>query len=222
MGSDSKSTARRPNFLFILADDLGFTDVGCYGSEIHTPNIDQLASEGIRMLNHHAAAACSPTRAMLLSGTDAHLGVLNFLTKVSVMGNKIVGAIHKYYDNSYENLGSFNSFSWLGPLWAQASTAPSRLFKSYPSQGGILVPRVIKPPTNTFLSSYTAGLGRCPGSPALETNTSVRKMAAFRGKEVHAIRGKSWVPLFTQGKKVEEDEMSIHRIEISQIHIAIF
>lgn len=43
--------------------------------------------------------------------------------------------------------------------------------------------------------------------PALESNTSVRKMATFRGKEVHAIRGKSWAPLLTQGKKVEEEEM---------------
>lgn len=95
MGSDPNATAKRPNFLFILADDLvnyfiaieaksklttpiekGFSDVGCYGSEINTPNIDRLASEGIRMLNHHAAAACSPTRAMLMSGTDAHLGGL--------------------------------------------------------------------------------------------------------------------------------------------------
>ncbi|KAL4938437.1 alkaline-phosphatase-like protein [Aspergillus oleicola] len=68
-----------PNFLFILADDLGFSDVGCYGSEIQTPNIDRLAAEGTRMLNHHAAAACSPTRAMLLSGTEAQLGGLGCL-----------------------------------------------------------------------------------------------------------------------------------------------
>lgn len=57
----------------------GFSDVGCYGSEIQTPNIDKLAAEGIRMLNHHTAAACSPTRAMLMSGTDAHLGGLGVL-----------------------------------------------------------------------------------------------------------------------------------------------
>ncbi|EEU41130.1 uncharacterized protein NECHADRAFT_101157 [Fusarium vanettenii 77-13-4] len=57
----------------------GFSDIGCYGAKIQTPNIDRLASEGIRMLNHHAAAACSPTRAMLLSGTDAHLGGLGVL-----------------------------------------------------------------------------------------------------------------------------------------------
>ncbi|KAI1638578.1 arylsulfatase [Biscogniauxia mediterranea] len=58
----------RPNVLIILADDLGLSDKGCYGAEIKTPHLDQLASDGLRMTNFHAAAACSPTRAMLLSG----------------------------------------------------------------------------------------------------------------------------------------------------------
>ncbi|RSH83797.1 hypothetical protein EHS25_005412 [Saitozyma podzolica] len=71
--------SKRPNFLFILADDLGFSDIGCYGAEIDTPNIDALAKEGVRMINHHTASACSPTRAMILSGTDAHLGGLGVL-----------------------------------------------------------------------------------------------------------------------------------------------
>lgn len=85
-----QATRRRPNFLFVLADDLGFSDIGCYGAEIQTPNIDALASEGVRMLNHHTAAACSPTRAMLMSGTDAHLGGLGVLIeyKLSEQGSK--------------------------------------------------------------------------------------------------------------------------------------
>ena len=64
---------KRPNLLVIIADDLGYSDVGCYGSEIHTPNIDKLAEDGVRMLDFHSASACSPTRAMVLTGTDAHL-----------------------------------------------------------------------------------------------------------------------------------------------------
>lgn len=59
-----------PNVLIILADDLGFSDVGCFGGEIHTPNLDRLAAEGLRCNDFHAAAACSPTRAMLLSGAS--------------------------------------------------------------------------------------------------------------------------------------------------------
>lgn len=61
---------KRPNVLIILADDLGFSDVGCFGSEIQTPSIDKLAADGMRCTQFYAAAACSPTRAMLLSGMD--------------------------------------------------------------------------------------------------------------------------------------------------------
>lgn len=62
--------AQRPNFLVIVADDLGFSDVGCFGGEIKTPHIDSLAKNGLRFTDFHAAAACSPSRSMLLSGTD--------------------------------------------------------------------------------------------------------------------------------------------------------
>jgi len=68
----------RPNILVILADDLGYSDIGSYGSEISTPNLDQLASEGLRFSNYHTAASCAPTRAMLLTGVDSHrAGVAN-------------------------------------------------------------------------------------------------------------------------------------------------
>ncbi|MDG1707776.1 MAG: sulfatase-like hydrolase/transferase, partial [Emcibacteraceae bacterium] len=62
----------RPNILFILADDLGYSDIGPFGGEISTPNLDALAASGIRMSNLYAASACSPTRSMLLSGTSSH------------------------------------------------------------------------------------------------------------------------------------------------------
>lgn len=62
--------SKRPNFLIIVADDLGFSDVGAFGGEIRTPNLDSLAQDGLRFTDFHSAAACSPTRSMLLSGTD--------------------------------------------------------------------------------------------------------------------------------------------------------
>ncbi|CAK7213512.1 hypothetical protein SBRCBS47491_001825 [Sporothrix bragantina] len=478
----------RPNFLFILADDLGFSDIGCYGAEIATPNIDKLAAEGLRLLNHHTAAACSPTRAMLMSGTDAHLGglgvlieykanekgaaryggkagyegylnqdvaalpeilgdngyytamagkwhlgmrasqgpwnrgfqkafamlpgccnhygwepvqeqfpvggrpihaeagkkvditpnktedptgfystdyytsrLLNFfeertpeekekpffaflpytaphwplqcskaqrekyknkyddgphalrekrlqrlvelgiidasvrphkvetsavgadewesltdeekrlssgameayagmvdsmdvnvgrvvdylkktgeydntfivfmsdngaegaaLEAIPVMGANIKQVIHKYYDNSLDNIGAWNSFTWLGPLWAQASTAPSRLFKCFPSEGGILVPCVVKPPASAFSSNFQPGtfnrsfstimdfaptfleLAGVSLPPAVDRamplplgdGTTTRKMTTFRGRDVYAMRGQSWIPFF--------------------------
>lgn len=66
----------RPNIVLIVADDLGFSDLGCFGSEISTPNLDHLAREGIIFTNFYTAATCSPTRAMLLSGTDNHVAGL--------------------------------------------------------------------------------------------------------------------------------------------------
>ena len=58
----------RPNILLILADDLGFTDLGAFGSEIPTPNLDELAFAGVRLTNLHTGRACQQTRAMLMSG----------------------------------------------------------------------------------------------------------------------------------------------------------
>lgn len=61
-----------PNILLIVVDDMGFTDIGAFGSEIRTPNLDQLAFNGVRLSNFHAAPQCAPTRSMLMSGSDNH------------------------------------------------------------------------------------------------------------------------------------------------------
>lgn len=63
----------RPNIVVFLLDDTGYADLGAYGSEIETPNIDALAASGVRFTNYHTAATCSPTRSMLLTGADNHL-----------------------------------------------------------------------------------------------------------------------------------------------------
>lgn len=64
--------AAKPNVLLMMADDLGFSDLGCFGSEIATPVLDSLATDGIVFSNFHTAPTCSPTRAMLLTGVDHH------------------------------------------------------------------------------------------------------------------------------------------------------
>jgi len=68
-GGDAEAAARRPNIVFIMADDLGYTDVACYGSRYYeTPHIDRLASQGMKLLNHHHCPNCTPTRAALMTG----------------------------------------------------------------------------------------------------------------------------------------------------------
>ncbi len=68
----NSATAKSPNIVLILADDLGFTDTQPYGSEIQTPNISRLADEGILFTNYHTGATCAPSRAMLMTGVDSH------------------------------------------------------------------------------------------------------------------------------------------------------
>lgn len=72
MNTASASKTRRPNIICILTDDLGFSDFGCYGGEIETPNIDRLAARGLRFRQFYNCARCCPTRASLLTGLYAH------------------------------------------------------------------------------------------------------------------------------------------------------
>ena len=71
-----QSPAKRPNIVIILGDDMGFSDIGMFGSEIKTPNLDNLALAGTRFTNFHTCASCSPTRSVLLSGVDMHMNGL--------------------------------------------------------------------------------------------------------------------------------------------------
>lgn len=62
----------RPNILLIVADDMGYSDLGCFGGEIRTPNLDALAARGLRATDFYVAPSCSPSRSMLLTGADHH------------------------------------------------------------------------------------------------------------------------------------------------------
>ena len=74
----------RPNILLIVVDDMAFSDLGSFGGEIPTPNLDRLAYAGIRFTNFHGAPMCSPSRAMLLTGVDSHpAGFGNMLEELS-------------------------------------------------------------------------------------------------------------------------------------------
>jgi arylsulfatase len=80
---------QRPNVLFILADDLGYADLGVFGSEIPTPHLDALAKSGMLLTNFYSSMTCSPTRAMVMSGMDHHLagmGVMGAPTREDQKG----------------------------------------------------------------------------------------------------------------------------------------
>ena len=74
--AQAEQIEERPNFLLIVADDMGYSDLGCYGGEIHTPVLDDLARQGVQYTNCYVSPTCSVTRSMLLSGTDNHIAGL--------------------------------------------------------------------------------------------------------------------------------------------------
>jgi arylsulfatase A-like enzyme len=71
---------RKPNIIIIMADDMGFSDIGCYGGEIQTPNLDKLAANGLRFTQFYNTARCCPTRASLLTGLYSHQAGIGHMT----------------------------------------------------------------------------------------------------------------------------------------------
>lgn len=146
------------------------------------------------------------------------------------MGAKVMDAVQKYYDNSLENIGAWNSYTWIGPQWAQASTAPSRLMKAFPSEGGILVPCIVKAPQ--FRSQFqNGGFSRAFVTcmdvfPTILDMLDIHLQASqdqsslgqpkviHRGKSVHAPRGVSWLPYYRDGQMADPEggeACSVHK-----------
>src|SRR6185436_1553815 len=75
----AQEPAPRPNIVVILVDDMGFADIGCYGSEIPTPHLDKLAADGVRFTQFYNTARCSTTRASLLTGLYPHQAGMGWL-----------------------------------------------------------------------------------------------------------------------------------------------
>ncbi|HUD28417.1 MAG TPA: sulfatase-like hydrolase/transferase, partial [Novosphingobium sp.] len=88
--------AKRPNFLVIVADDLGYSDIGAFGGEIETPNLDALAARGLKLTGFHTAPTCSPTRSMLLTGLDHHEAGLGNMAEV-IAPNQVGKPGHEGY-----------------------------------------------------------------------------------------------------------------------------
>ncbi|MFT3972277.1 MAG: arylsulfatase [Amaricoccus sp.] len=88
LAAGAGAAADRPNFLVIVADDLGYSDIAPFGGEIDTPALDQLANDGLRLTQFHTAATCSPTRSMLFSGTDNHRAGLGSMAELLAPNQK--------------------------------------------------------------------------------------------------------------------------------------
>jgi arylsulfatase A-like enzyme len=79
-GAQPRPSTGKPNIIFILADDMGFSDIGCYGSEIDTPNLDALAKNGLQFTDFHNSPRCCPSRAALMTGMYSHQAGMGMMT----------------------------------------------------------------------------------------------------------------------------------------------
>ena len=95
---------RRPNIVIILGDDLGFADMGAFGGEIRTPNLDALAREGARFTNFYTHATCSPTRATLLTGVDTHVSGLGNMDEWTAPNQRDVPGYEGYMNKRVATL----------------------------------------------------------------------------------------------------------------------
>ena len=99
MVAPAHAQVRKPNIVIILGDDMGFGDMGSFGGEIKTPNLDALAKEGARFTNFYTHASCSPTRSMLLTGVDTHLNGLGNMDEWTAPNQRGVPGYEGYLNN---------------------------------------------------------------------------------------------------------------------------
>jgi len=102
--STAADAPRKPNIVIILGDDMGFADMGSFGGEIKTPNLDSLANNGVRFTNFYTHASCSPTRSMLLSGVDTHVNGLGNMDEWTAPNQTGVPGYEGYLNNKVVTL----------------------------------------------------------------------------------------------------------------------
>lgn len=143
---------------------------------------------------------------------------------VPIMGTNISSHIAKYYNNSFDNIGNGDSFVWYGSRWAQAATAPSRLFKMFSTEGGCRVPLVVKPPMRGAQQAAAAPIITDAFCTVMDLVPTVLEMAGlehpgstYKGKPIATLRGRSWAPFLdtlatstTSGTAVSAGRQPIH------------
>lgn len=138
----SNLAASRPNIIVILADDVGYSDIGCYGGEIETPNLDALAQSGVRFTQFYNTARCCPTRAALLTGLYAHQAGVGHM--VDGAGPKLgvpaySGELSPHAVTIAEVLKSSGYSSYISGKWhVTGKTAPANVIakNNWPLQRG--------------------------------------------------------------------------------------
>ena len=133
----------RPNIVLIMADDMGWSDAGCYGGEIQTPNLDRLAREGLRFSQFYNGARCVPTRASLIYGVyPQQAGARNVAHCISLA--------EAWHATPEVPPGPVDSYRTVDLPWANASNTPFRRFKMWLHEGGIATPLIVRWPGSSI------------------------------------------------------------------------
>lgn len=120
MSTGEGADERRPNVIVILADDMGYSDLGCFGGEISTPNIDRIGREGIRFTQFYNTARCSPSRASLLTGRHPHEVGIGVLTD-DERPHGYPGSLDPRFPTLAERLGDAGYATCLSGKWHLSS-----------------------------------------------------------------------------------------------------
>ncbi|HLX62986.1 MAG TPA: arylsulfatase [Planctomycetota bacterium] len=129
----SLPAAEKPDILLILADDVGFSDIGCYGSEIQTPNLDKLAANGLRFTQFYNTARCCPTRAALMTGLYSHQAGMGHMTENHNDQDGYRGTLNKTCVTIAEVLKPAGYRTYMTGKWhVTAQTNPNGSKESWP------------------------------------------------------------------------------------------
>lgn len=118
--------ADRPNILYILADDLGYSDLGCFGGEIHTPVLDRLAAHGVRLTQFYNTGRCCPSRAALLTGQYPHRVGLGHMTTNDLGRPGFRGVVSKDCQTIAELLAATGYRCFMSGKWHLGTPDPTR------------------------------------------------------------------------------------------------
>ena len=134
----SGKNLKKPNIILILADDMGFSDIDCYGGEIHTPNINNLAKTGIRYSQFYNAARCCPTRASLMTGLYPHQAGMGWMTNADLGTPAYRGDLSKNAVTIAEVLRTAGYDTYMTGKWHLSSTRKDNggVIDNWPVQRG--------------------------------------------------------------------------------------
>jgi arylsulfatase len=183
--------------------------------EVYAAMVDHMDANIGRVVAHLKATGEYDNTMILFMSDNGAEG--SSIEAAPILGEEVMAHIAQYYDNSLDNIGRKNSFVWYGSLWAQAATAPSRLFKGYSTEGGCRVPLVVKPPRGLSLNASAGGAitkAYCTVMDVVPTFldlAGLKHPRIYKDRQVALLRGASWKPfLEAASESLRVRELRIH------------